>query len=101
MELSSLSAGVVLEVSIGLIRAMVKVKDSAKLRTVNRKLCLARQHGWTHSNSGGKGLNGFMIIPALRPVLSRILLMPILKKYFLKIVKMREFLNFDVFTRNA
>ena len=60
---------------------MVKVKDSAKLRTVNRKLCLARQHGWTHSNSGGKGLNGFMIIPALRPVLSRILLMPILLGY--------------------
>ena len=37
MELISLSARVVLEVSIGLIRALVKVKDSAKFRTVNRK----------------------------------------------------------------
>ena len=70
-----------MEVSIGLIRALVKVKDSAKFCTVNRKYHLAWQHGWTHSNSGGKGLKGFMIIPALQPVLSRILLMPILLGY--------------------
>jgi LPS-assembly protein len=41
-------------------------------------LCLTWQHGWTHGDSGDKGLIGFMNITAARPFLFRVLLMPIL-----------------------
>ncbi len=41
-------------------------------------MCLTWQHGWTHGDSGDKGLIGFMNITAARPFLFRVLLMPIL-----------------------